>query len=64
MNRARTVLTIVGTVMSGRTAVARIRQARDDGDRLELLDAALNVAVVLTGLFIIVRRMRRGEEEV
>ena len=63
IHKARTVATILGTVMSGRTAVQRIRQAREDGDRLELFDAALNVAVVVTGLIIIVRRLRRGEDE-
>ena len=63
VHKARTMFTILGTVMAGRTAVQRIMQAREDGDRLELLDAFLNVAVVLTGLVIIVRRLRRGEEE-
>ena len=38
----KTVITIVGTVMAGRTALARVRQAREDGDRLELVDALLN----------------------
>jgi hypothetical protein len=60
----KTVITFIGTVMAGRTAIARIRQARDDDDRLELLDAILNAAVVVTGTIVIIRRMRRGEEEV
>ena len=63
MKKAKTIVTIVTTVMSGRTAIARVRQARDDGDRLELLDAALNTLVVVTGFIIIVRRLRRGEDE-
>jgi hypothetical protein len=58
---AKTLITIVGTIMSGRTAINRIREAREDGDVLELVDAALNVAVVVTGLIVIVRRLRRGE---
>ena len=63
MNKAKTLITIVGTVMAGRTALNRVRQAREDGDRVELLDAFLNAAVVITGLIVIVRRMRRGEDE-
>jgi hypothetical protein len=63
VNKAKTLITIVGTVMAGRTALNRVRQAREDGDRLELLDAFLNAAVVITGLIVIVRRMRRGEDD-
>jgi hypothetical protein len=59
----KTVITFVSTVLAGRTALARLRQARDDGDRLELVDAALNAIVVVTGTIIIVRRLRRGEDE-
>ena len=55
------ILTLVGTAFAGRAAITRLVQARDDADRLELLDAALNIAVVLTGLLVIVRRLRRGE---
>jgi hypothetical protein len=63
VNKAKTLLTIVGTVMAGRTALSRVRQAREDGDRLELVDAFLNAAVVVTGLIVIIRRLRRGEDE-
>jgi hypothetical protein len=63
VTKAKTLITIVGTVMAGRTALNRVRQAREDGDRLELLDAFLNAAVVITGLIVIVRRMRRGEDD-
>ena len=55
------MLTLIGTAFAGRAAINRLIQARDDADRLELLDAALNIAVVLTGLLVIVRRLRRGE---
>jgi hypothetical protein len=59
----KTVITFIGTVMAARTAISRIRQARDDDDRMELVDALLNAAVVVTGTIVIIRRMRRGEEE-
>jgi len=58
----KTMLTLIGTAFAGRTAIARLRQARDDDDRLELLDAALNIAVVVTGVLVIVRRLRQGED--
>jgi hypothetical protein len=63
VNNVRTLITFVSTVMAARTAIARIRQAREDDDRLELLDAFLNAAVVVTGTIVIIRRLRRGEEE-
>jgi hypothetical protein len=63
VRKAKTLFSIVGTVMAGRTALARVRQAREDGDRLELIDAFLNAAVVVTGLIVIIRRLRRGEDE-
>jgi hypothetical protein len=59
----RNIVTFVSTVMAGRTAVSRLRQAREDGDRLELADALLNTVVLVTGTIIIIRRLRRGEDE-
>ena len=61
MKSARTVITLVGTALAGRTAIARIQQARQDGDKVELLDAALNALVVVTGVIVILRRTRRGK---
>ena len=61
MKNAKTLITLVGTVFAGRTALQRIKQARLDADRLELIDAALNAAVVITGVLVIVRRLRRNE---
>ena len=61
MKSARTVITLLGTVLAGRTALARIQQARQDGDKVELLDAALNGLVVVTGVIVIMRRTRRGK---
>jgi len=59
--KLKTLLTLVGTVFSCRTALRRLGQARTDDDRLELLDAALNVAVVITGTLVVVRRLREGK---
>ncbi len=63
MKNVKTVISVIGTLMAGRTALARVRQAREDGDSLELVDAALNALVVVTSVIIIIRRIRRGEEE-
>jgi hypothetical protein len=59
----KSVVSFVSTLMAGRTALARLRQARKDGDRLELVDAVLNAVVLVTGTIIIIRRLRRGEAE-
>jgi hypothetical protein len=59
----KSIITFVTTVMAGRTALQRLRQAREDGDRLELIDAVLNGVVLVTGTIIIIRRLRRGEDE-
>src|SRR4029077_1068747 len=52
---AKTIATLIGTVFAGRTALQRINQARVDADGLELLDALLNVLVVISGVLIVVR---------
>ena len=63
MMNIKSAITFVSTVMAGRTAFARVKQAREDGDRLELVDAAHNAIVGVTGTIIIIRRLRRGEDE-
>jgi hypothetical protein len=63
VNPIKTAITVISTVMAARTALARVRQAREDGDQFELVDAALNALVVVSGVIIIVRRLRRGEDE-
>ncbi len=63
MKNIKSIVTFVTTVMAGRTAIQRLKQAREDGDRLELVDALLNAVVLVTGTIIIVRRLRRGEDE-
>jgi hypothetical protein len=61
MKNVKLLFTFVGTIFAGRTAVQRMRKAHVAEDRLELLDAALNAAVVITGLLIIVRGLRHKE---
>ena len=61
MKNAKTIATLIGTALSARTALQRVQQARVDSDRLELLDALLNTAVVITGVLVIVRRLRQDK---
>ena len=61
--KVNSIITFVTTLMAGRTALSRLRQAREDGDRLELIDSLLNAVVLVTGTIIIIRRLRRGEDE-
>ena len=56
--RASNLATLLGILMAGRTAVTRVLQAKEDGDRFEILDAAINVLALVTGLIVVVRRMR------
>ena len=44
MKNIKNIVTFVSTVMAGRTAISRLKQAREDGDRLELVDAAAQLA--------------------
>ena len=62
IKNAMTLFTFVDTVFAGRTAIKRLRQARSDDDGLELLDALLHAAIVITGVIIIVRRLREKDE--
>jgi hypothetical protein len=62
MSNAKVLFSLVGAIFAGRTAIQRIRAAHTEQDRLELLDAALNIAVVITGLLIIVRRLRAKDD--
>ena len=62
VNTIKNLVTIVGQVMVARTAISRLRQARGDGDRLELVDALINVVALVSGTLVVVRRLRAGEE--
>jgi hypothetical protein len=59
----KNLVTIVGQVLVARTAVSRLRQARGGDDRLELVDAIINIVALVSGTLVIVRRLRSGEEE-
>jgi hypothetical protein len=52
------VATLLSILRAGRTAVTRVLQAKEDGDRFEVIDAAINVLALVTGLIVVIRRMR------
>ena len=63
MKNTKALLTFVGMIFAGRTALKRLSHARTEEDTLELIDAALNAAVVLTGLLVLIRQLREKDEE-
>ena len=62
MKNARTIVTLLGQLFIARTVLQRVLHARREGDKLEVVDAVLNIAVLATGTIVLVRRLRRGEE--
>ncbi len=63
MNKASTrALITLGTSAFGITSAFRdFRRARNDADKLALLDAVVSLAAVLTGVAIAVRAMREAD---
>jgi hypothetical protein len=57
----KTIMRLGPHLAAGGAAVAALRRARTSGSRLELLDAVLSVASVLTGLVLLYREVRSGE---
>ena len=62
LTRPGSLVSIVGQVLVARTAWQRLREVHERGGRVETLDAALNVAALVTGTIVMVRHLRRGEE--
>jgi hypothetical protein len=54
-----TYLSIGTSLFSAFSAVKKVRAARSDEDRLQLLDAVLRAAAVTTGIVLLVRELRR-----
>ncbi len=62
-SRLATYATIGGEVFGGIAAVRALRQARQDGDRLRKINAILGLAAALTAVALVIRELRKGEEE-
>jgi hypothetical protein len=62
LSNPKTIVTIVSQLLVVRTVISRFREAREEGDALDLLDAAVAAAALVTGTIVLVRKLRRGEE--
>ncbi|WP_202239198.1 hypothetical protein [Actinacidiphila reveromycinica] len=56
----------IGTsLFSAFSAVKKVRAARSEDDKLQLVDAVLRAAAVTTGIVLLVRELRRlGDDDV
>ncbi|MBA0051732.1 hypothetical protein E0L36_12740 [Streptomyces sp. AJS327] len=51
----------IGTTLFGAVSVAKqARQARQEGDRLQLVDAVVSAAAIVTGVALLIRELRRA----
>jgi hypothetical protein len=62
VSNVRNVLKVGSRALLLVTVVRQVRQAREDGDNLAVLDAIVNGLAVLTALAIIVREIRQRSE--
>jgi len=63
VKRARGVFGLVGAVVGAAGAVSDLRAAKGKRDRLGLVNALANIAVVITGAALAVRSLRgKGDE--
>lgn len=63
MSTGRNLVRLGGRAFAVTTVVRQLKQARRDGDRLRLLDAAVNALAVLTAILIVIREIRERSEE-
>ena len=56
----------IGTSLFSAVSVAKqVKKARGEGDKLQLLDAAVSAAAIATGVALLVRELRRmGDDDV
>ena len=59
-----TYLSIGSTLFGAVSVVKQAKEARQEGDRLQLLDAAVSAAAIATGVALLVRELRRmGDDD-
>jgi hypothetical protein len=63
VSTGRNLVRLGGRAFAVTTVVRQLKQARRDGDRLRLLDAAVNALAVLTAILIVIREIRERSEE-
>ena len=61
MSKIRGVGLVVGSAVGAAGVVKQLQKARHEADRLLLLNALANALVVVTGMALAVRTLRRGK---
>lgn len=62
-SKAGTYLSIGTSLFSTVSAVKRLKTARHDRDKLELADAVISVAAIVTSIALLARELRRMNRE-
>jgi hypothetical protein len=57
----KTALRVGPHLASGGSALMALRRARRSGDKLQLVDAVVSIAAVITGVLLLVRELRKGD---
>jgi hypothetical protein len=60
---AKQIIRLVGSIFSATAALKAFNKARDDGDKLKMLDAGLTAASVAVAVAIVVRDVRSGDDD-
>jgi uracil phosphoribosyltransferase len=58
----KTMFRVGPHVAAGGSALMALRRARRSGDKLELVDAVVSIAAVITGVLLLLRELRKGDE--
>jgi hypothetical protein len=62
-SKPATYLAIGSTLFAAFSNIKKVRAARGEGDTLQLADAVLRVAAVATGVALLVRELRQGNDD-
>jgi len=62
-SRAGLYFSIAGSLISVPGTVKRAKEARKEGDTLQLIDVAVSAAGIVTGVVLLVRELRRLDSD-
>ena len=63
MKKVRDVLGLVGSIFGAVSAVQSLRAARQDKDKLLLVNAGASILVAITGVLLTIRSVRKGDSK-
>jgi hypothetical protein len=63
MSTGRNLVRLGGRAFAVTTVVRQIKRARQERDRLRLLDAVVNALAILTAILIVIREIRERSED-